>query len=272
MVCKEAVELITALVDDELSDPERKAIQSHMSDCADCRGLYEQERELKRHLHALGTRVVAPATLKQRILADPRIFPQTAGSPRRWIEFIRPARVLARPAFALALVILFVMPVYYLMSPSTSSIPLAALQTHAALDSGELPFTRDATAEETVERLVRSVQGRFSPMGFDLSAAGLRPVGGMLLQGSDREVLIAVYRGDAPSVTCFTFIGTEEDAPPGARLYMDAAKKTNYYAFTDGAVNGVVHRVGDRVCLLVSAMPMERLLTLVRALPHPNGR
>ena len=39
----------------------------------------------------------------------------------------------------------------------------------------------------------------------------------------------------------------------------------NYYTFTNGATNGVMHLVGERVCLLVSNMPMEQLLNLARS-------
>ncbi len=119
-----------------------------------------------------------------------------------------------------------------------------------------------------VANLVGSVEGRFAPMGYDLSTVGLKPVGGKLQNVDNRDVLVAVYRGKAPAVSCFTFIGTDNDAPKKVQLFVDPKDQMKYYAFTDGTVNGVMPRVGERVCLLVSKMPMDKLLTMVRSVDH----
>ena len=272
MICKEANELITALVDNELLDLERQAVEGHLKNCLNCRNIYQQEQELKRHLHTIGDRVATPPKLINRILSDPRISPRPA-IPQQgwqgWMDLLWPVRVMARPAFALALLILLLVPTFYLMWPTGGSISLAALEAHAKINSGDLSFTQAASKQELKNHLVRSVEGRFAPMGHDLSAVGLKPVGGLLHEVGDRKVLVAVYRGTAPSVSCFTYMGTEKDAPPQARKIVDAVKKINYYTFTDGNMNGVMHRVGKRICLLVSKMPMDKLLNIARAVPQP---
>lgn len=268
MTCKEANELITALVDNELSEPERTQIEGHLKDCSNCRFIYQQEQKLKKQLHTIAARVLAPADLRKRILADPRIFPQQTESSQGWWQFLWPARVLTRPAFALALLVLLVLPTFYLMWPTGGSISLSALEAHAEISSGQMPFTLGNSEKEIVANLVNSVDGRFAPMGYDLSAVGLKPVGGKLHKVDDRDVLIAVYRGNAPAVSCFTFIGTDNDAPKQASLFVDPNNQMKYYTFTDGTVNGVMHRVGERVCLLVSKMPMDKLFTMVRSVEH----
>ncbi len=97
MIGKEANELITALVDSELSDPERQAVESHLRDCSNCQNIYQEELELKRHIHSIGARVSAPPELRERILSDRRIFPPPAQSPLGWKGLLWSARVMARP-------------------------------------------------------------------------------------------------------------------------------------------------------------------------------
>ncbi len=177
---------------------------------------------------------------------------------------------MARPAFALALLVLLLVPTFYLMWPTRGSISLAALQAHAKINSGDLSFNRAASEQEIKAQLARSVGGRFAPMGYDLSTVGLKPVGGLVQDVDKRKVLVAVYRGAAPSVSCFTFLGTEQDAPPQARAFFDPEKKISYYTFSEGTMNGVMHRVGERICLLVSKMPMNKLLDLARSVQHPT--
>ena len=269
MICKETNELITALVDNELSDLERQAVEGHLKNCLNCQHIYQQEQELKRHLHTIGDRVATPPKLIKRILADPRISPPPADSQPGWMGLLWPVRVMARPAFGLALLLLLLVPTFYLMWPTGGSISLAALEAHAKINSGDISFTQAASELELKNHLVRSVEGRFAPMGYDLSAVGLKPVGGLVREVDKRKVLVAVYRGTAPSVSCFTFIGTEKDAPPHAHQFVDPEKKMNYYTFTDGHMNGVMHLVGKRICLLVSMMPMDKLLNLARAVPQP---
>ena len=269
MVCKEANELITARVDNELSDLERSQIDEHLESCSQCLFIYRQELELKKQLHAMGARVVAPDGLRQRILADPRIFPPTVDSSQRWWSLLAPVRIFTRPAFALALLVVLLLPTFYLMWPADGSISLAALEAHAEINDGHMPITENVSEKELVAHLIGSVGGRFAPMGYDLSAAGLTPVGGTATRVDKRDVLIAVYRGQAPAVSCFTFIGTEADAPPKASVFVDPESQMRYFTFTDGTMNGVMHRVSGRVCLLVSKMPLDELLTLVRSVEHP---
>ena len=91
MNCIEADELITALVDNELSDLERDAIEGHVKDCLRCEDIYRQEQELKRQVRLTGARITAPSDLKERILSDRRIFPGVAESADGWKGLSWPA-------------------------------------------------------------------------------------------------------------------------------------------------------------------------------------
>jgi len=129
----------------------------------------------------------------------------------------------------------------------------------------KLIVVRVGSQEEIKERLVRSVNGRFAPMGYDLSGMNLLPVGGMVQEVQGRKIQLVVYDGKGHSLTCYTFFGTEKDAPNHAAVFFDPKKKITFYSFSRGEVNAVFHREGELICILVSKMPMGDLLALARS-------
>lgn len=267
MKCEEAQELITALVDRELSGPERSSIEKHLEDCPRCHFIYQQELNLKADVQRAGSSLSAPASLRRRILSDNRVFPQRTEpeAPERPEGWAWLPRSFLRPAFALAILLLLALPVFYWRQPSAEPIALAALSTHERVLRGEPSLVKYGSEGEVVKRLSASVEGRFAPMGYDLSMMKLRVAGGLTEELQGRKVLVAVYKGEAPSLSCFTFIGTEADAPKNARVVYDPEKKMNFYAFSRGEVNGVMHQEGRLICILVSKIPMDDLLALARA-------
>jgi hypothetical protein len=67
-----------------------------------------------------------------------------------------------------------------------------------------------------------------------------------------RKILVAIYQGQGGTLFCYTFLGSEEDAPPDASRFYDAAKKMNFYAFSRRRLNAVFHRESEVICILVS--------------------
>ncbi len=270
MNCIEAEELITAMVDSELSDLERDATESHVKNCLRCQYIYKAEQELKRQVRLTGSRITAPSDLKEKILSDRRLFPEMAESPRGWGRYFQPARVVFRPAFALAFLMLLVLPTFYLMWPTAQPVSLAAVETHEQILAGDIPFIRSETQEEIKEQLYRSVEKSFAPMGYDLSPVGLKAVGGLVQEVASQRILVTVYEGRSPSLSCFTYLDTNGGAPPNAHLVFDPEKKMSFYTFSNGHTNGVMQRVAGRVCILVSKMPMQELLALARSIAQPS--
>ncbi|MBI4487853.1 MAG: zf-HC2 domain-containing protein [Deltaproteobacteria bacterium] len=270
MKCEEARELITALVDNELSAQERISIEGHLQACPRCQFFYEQERALKREIRIAGASVSAPAELRAKILSDRRIFPEILESPKRWKRLVWPARALPRPAFVLALLVLLILPTFFLMQPTKEPISLTVLETHEKIVAGAISFVKSGGQETVKEQLTRSVGGNFAPMGYDLSMMSLQAVGGVVQEVGGRKILVTIYEGKGQPLTCFTFLGTEQDAPAAASLFFDPEKKINFYTFSRGAVNGVLHREGKLICILVSKMPLRDLLTLARSKAQPS--
>lgn len=269
MRCEEAREFITAYVDNELSVSERPSLETHLKDCPKCQFNYGQEQALKREIRSVAATLRAPADLRDKILSDRRIFPQRPESLRVWRGLILPSRPVFHPVFVLALLVLLLLPTLYLARAPEGSISLSALETHEKIVRGDISFVKATNQEGIKEQLLRSVEGKFAPMGYDLSMMNLGPVGGVIQDLRGRKILVTIYEGKAPSLTCYTFLGTERDAPSDAALFFDPNKKINFYAFSREGVNGVLHREGRLICILVSRMPMQDLLALARSKAQP---
>ena len=270
MNCEEAQEFITALVDNQLSDEERSLIDSHLKDCQRCQFSFEQEQALKREISAAGARLHAPAELRSKLLSDRRIFPSPERSSGSWTERVFPAWLFPRPTLALALGVLLILPLLYLMRTPNEPISLAALEIQKKIIDGEVSVQKASNPDELRKWQIHAVNGEFAPIYFDLSAMNVQPVGGVVQEIKGRKMLVTVYAGNGLSVTCFTFLGTEEDAPKIASVFFDPDKKMKFYSFSKDGFSAVLHREGTVICILVSNMSGDELLALVRAKVQPS--
>ncbi len=168
---------------------------------------------------------------------------------------------------AAALAILIVLLLYF--RPPPQSVSWSALQAHQKILAGEMIFLQAQNSAELQKQMLHTVGGRFAPMGYDLSVMKLRPANGGVQEFEGRQVLVTVYHGDGPEITCFTFLGTERDAPGDAEIFFDGEKKMNFYSFFRDGVSAVLHREGEIICIFVSKMPMAELLAMVRAKARP---
>jgi anti-sigma factor (TIGR02949 family) len=268
MNCEEAQELITALVDAELSARERAALEAHLRDCPGCSLVAQQETEIKQALRARAGRLQAPADLRRSILADPRIFPRNNDPARRnvfgWTDVYRQTALAAAVLVALAL------PLYLIGRPAREPIAAAAVAGYGALMKNQLSLIRADSPDQLVAQLVSEAGGHFHPMGYDLTALRLQPAAGRVLEIHGRKVLVVVYQGEGGTLFCYTFMGSEADAPVNAAKFFDSAKRMSFYAFSRGRINAVMHREGALICILASEMPMEDLLQLTRAQARPS--
>lgn len=270
MTCGEAQELITAVVDGELPEAERALLETHLHACADCRTALAAEQALKQAIHGTGALLRAPDALRARILSDPRIFPAQRRSARRWRDYLWPMPPALRPALAVAFLLAVALPTFYFLDYRREPIAVAALEASQLYLSGKLAVQRETNADEIAERLTRAVGGRFHPMGYDFTAMDLRPVAGLVREIQGRKILVAIYQGPHGAILCYTFLGSEDDAPPNAAKFFDVEKKMNFYAFSRGGVNAVFHREGDVICILASQMPMEELVAVTRSKARPS--
>jgi anti-sigma factor RsiW len=261
MTCEEAQELITALVDGELLEREHDALESHLKDCLRCQLAAEQERLLKQTIRGRAERITAPIALRDRILSDQRILPKKSGV--RWRDYVLPR--LAIPAFVASVLLVIGLPTFFLLKPASEPVSAAALETYDLFAKGDVSTQPTESPDAIVERLSRATGGRFHPMGYDLSTIQLRPVAGFVREIQGRKTLVVIYQGLGGTLLCYTFLGSEQDAPANSAKFVDPVKKLNFYAFSRGSANAVLHREGDVICILASEMPMDKLLELAQS-------
>jgi hypothetical protein len=265
MICQEAQELISGLVDDELTVEERRGIDVHLKECQNCQLTYRNEIALKQHLRAAGASLEVPADLREKILAvggpmSPGLTDEAGrGETMGWLSFAG-----FRPAVAWAALVVLMVPLFYFWWPG-ESISLTALETHQKVLAGKMNFLRAENVAEVEKQMVRAVEARFAPMGYDLSMMRLYPVAGLVQKIGNRKVLVVSYQGEGLAITCFTFLGTHKDAPDNAALVFDAGKNMDFYTFSHEGTNAVLHREGEVICILVSQMPILDLLEIARA-------
>jgi anti-sigma factor RsiW len=265
MKCEEAQELITGLVDKELSGAEGFSIESHLKECFRCRATYERERNLKRAIREAVTQLGAPAELRSKILSDQSLFPAADDSGESWKQWLQSIWSLPRAALAFVLIVILMLPVFYWLRVPNEPFSLAALQIQQRITAGRVSLHKTANPAELRKWMVHAAGGRFAPMEYDLASMGVQPEGGLVEQIDGRKMLVTVYAGKDLSITCFTFLGTENDAPKDARIVFDRSKKIKFYTFSKQGFNAVLHREGDVICLLISKISMEKLLTIATA-------
>jgi len=271
MKCEQAEELISALIDDELSDPERSSIEGHLKDCLKCQRTYDWGRGLNREIRTVSASVVAPVDLRQRILSDQRTTTKEAESSKGRNKLILRLQPLLRPAFASALLVILVISIFFLRQSPSQPISLAALQIRAKIVKGEVSLREATDTDELHTWLRRAVNGRFGPLGYDFSPLGVKPIGATVQEVEGRQILVAVFRGNGLSIMCFTFLGTEEDAPKNATVFFDREKRMRFYSFSRDGIHAVLHREDNIICMLTSNMPPEELLSVVRSQsPHKH--
>jgi anti-sigma factor RsiW len=271
MKCEEAEELISALADNELSDRERSSIEGHLRDCPRCQRAYEWHQSLNSEIRTVSASVVAPIDLRQRILSDQHTMPKEAESSNGGSKLILRLQPFLRPAFASALLVILLISIFFLMQRPSQPISLTALQIRAKIDEGEISLQEATNTDELHDWLRHAVDGKFGPLGYDFSPLGVKPIGGTVQEVKGRQILVAVFKGNGLSITCFTFLGTEEDAPKNATVFFDPETRMRFYSFSRNGLNAVLHREDNTICILTSNMPAEELLSLVRnSSPHKN--
>lgn len=270
MTCEVAQELITGLVDGQLREAERAALESHFKVCTKCRFAFAQEQNLKQAIHHAGDELRATAALRESLLGDARIFGSSPSRPKRWNwRQWRPQPNL-RPAWIAALVLLLAVPAWFLTRPADQPIAIAAVQNFSRLAAGESLTVKSKDLGELVEALSRAIDGRFRPMGYDFAMMRIHPAGGSVQMFNGRPVLVTRYLGPYQTILCYTFIGSDADAPSTSAPFYESEKRFHFYAFSVGNVNAVLHREDDIICILASPMAMPELLELARAKAKPH--
>ena len=164
----------------------------------------------------------------------------------------------------MAAMVLVAVGLYFYIQRGADNLAVAAIETHRRILSGQTTLARSDNPATLRKELARAVGDRFQPVAFDLSMMQLYPVAGFIQSIAGRDVLVTVYQGAGPEITCFTFLGNEADAPDRAEKFYDADMRINFYSFSHNELSAVLHKEGNVICILVSKMTAADLLAVIR--------
>jgi hypothetical protein len=182
-----------------------------------------------------------------------------------WNSLPRARSFAAQAAVLVALLAIpFFSARYWLASPYFPIVP-GIFQSYRDITEAKIVPVKMNNPAELKEKLTQAVDGQFEPMAYDFSSMNIHLVGGLLQEIANRKVLVAVYQGNGLTIICYTFIGSDSDAPEIAEMFFDVEKTMNFHQFFYTHTNAVMHREGRINCILMSQMPRDELLALARA-------
>jgi anti-sigma factor RsiW len=264
---------LDAWLDGRLAPDERREVERHLAECADCAGLRDALVATRRVLRTGVDDEPPPAGLEERILAalDREDVHRTglSGAPR-WRRLALP--LAAGIALAVAAAVLL------LRGPAGPADPVAAAFDQYATLTGTAapPELRAATAAEVEDRWRRANLG-FPARVLDLTAMGIAVVGGDATRLAGMPAARALYQGahqgaGQPLVVCWMFPGEEADLPPPVEVRFDHGFEFRIYS--RGGTTLVVWREGEVLCALAGTGDRDQVvgLAIAKAMAPPANR
>jgi mycothiol system anti-sigma-R factor len=140
MKCEDARELITGLVDGELSPVESSSIRAHFNDCPNCPQIYSLESWTKRVVRQAALDLHAPAELKKNILREQRRSLRRARLSDFPESLPRISSFVAQAAVIAALLVIPILSArYWLSSPYFPIVPGIFQSYRQISDSETIP-------------------------------------------------------------------------------------------------------------------------------------
>jgi anti-sigma factor RsiW len=257
MQCERARELVSAYVDGELPAGDRRAVETHMTDCRSCAALASDFRQVGQSLSATGREPLPPA-LETRVrasLAQARAAdvhsPVPARAPRLGPILARPRSPLRAAAALVAVCVLSALATWFTVSRSDE----ATLQARDVLAGHVRALLQDSpitVAASDIHVVKPWFAGRleFSPEVKDLAAEGFPLVGGRLDYIDGRRVAAIVYKRRLHVISVFIWPAAKADAAPryatrnGYNLATWDRQGFSYWAVSDVSAAELAQLVG----------------------------
>ena len=252
-----ADEQLDAWLDARLSAQERREVEAHIAGCARCARLARALRAARATLRAGLTETPAPAGLAERIGAaldaEDRRIAGRRSAPRapRWH-----AAGLAAAAVAAAFI------VWWQGRSETDLVDELATQ-YATLERGALPEALAAEAPEPILRRWAAAKLGFPVRVLDLSAMGVRLVGGGPTTLAKTNAALTVYRSASGLVLCWMLPAVAAEVPLGAEVRSHRGFEFSIYR--RGGRTVVLWREGDVLCALTARGDPESVVALAFA-------
>jgi len=257
MLCLEYRDLVAAHADGMLDAGEAARADAHLAACVRCRHVFAASQWCRQEVRAYDSVRPTPAAVRQRILAA--LDAEAAAEPGAWRRswWRQPAYrfALAGGLAVLALAVAVVLP--RRAPPPTPALLVAVVNDLHAIEGNQLQLAfRTDDPQELRDYFQRTAGLGFSNTVVDLEFLGYELIGGTTVDLDGKRSSLSVYRGTHGMLVCHRFQGAELPLPPGG----ETIRGETFYT-----VNGVtvrVHREGDVVCLMASALPREMFIKL----------
>jgi anti-sigma factor RsiW len=257
MHCAEYRDVVAAHVDGALTAEELALALAHIADCAQCAGLLQAQQDLRQALRARAWIRATPADVRQRVLAAI----DAGGGATSWIARLKQWWVLPWSRVALAgaiaaLAIMVAVPLLRLRSrgPLAAEFDTIVADFRAAqAETVKLEFHTDDPYE------LRESYHRTGAIPFNNSVVDLEPLGYILAGGSVVNLgtvksTMTVYRGPHGLLLCHRILAGDLKYPPGGEYAGGDA------FYTVGGITICMHREGDVMCFMASAMPRAEFI------------
>lgn len=256
MTCQHLEEFLSAYLDGESEEEERKGIEEHLTSCIHCQVKLEEERMTKALLEKKVPWVRAPQTLRSRIM-------EGLDSPQgEFLDRVRSIFTLNPfPATATAImgVVIVVGILLYLRSePPLQAAPILieSVNDHISALSRHSPVEFTSS---NPEEIVEWFRGRVSIPIHIPSYKGMTLVGSKVCHFSDRRVASLSYNKGGQLISLFMCEGS---GIPLKGMKEKRVKGRNFQSGSHMGYNGLFWRDGDILCFIVAPLANEELVLL----------
>jgi len=241
MDCKEYREIIAAHVDGALSSVEGVVVQSHLNGCPKCKQKYLWETKVRRSLKPKLSLIPARPGLKEKLLDQ---LGETSKE-----GFFGWSYMSHRLVAAVALLLIVAVPYLVWQEKVQDEILSDAIAQYQKVTRGLVDTSQPVST--TPARLL------------DLSPWGYRLLARQTQDAKGREGRIFVYEGKGSEyLLAQEFDGLDFSLPSGAKTIRTSSRE--FVSYSQEGVNLIAWKEKDLLCIIASALPKEKLLTLAQ--------
>ncbi len=262
MKCEEVRELLTAMVDGEISRDEEAQAHSHLKECLKCSNELREEGALKKRLGKLYKDRRADDSLKEEVFK--MINERTTTFPAVV------ARQFPLPLFTGISLVLVLIIFFFYPSRGSDHFP-ERLITHAGEIIEKIQKGIPAIEYQTSDpRLLEEYFKKHDEINFevpvpDMKVAGYELLGGSVEKVKSIPVAISVYKSEKAIVLNIMFEGLEFEGEEFGDEYLDEKSGMEFYLSSQGELNSVAWWMGEELCIAVSTLPQEKLIEFIMA-------
>lgn len=259
MQCVEYCDLVATHVDQRLSPEDVTLALAHVAGCARCARELETQRASKHSLRESNLIHATPDALRRAIVGRIEVEEHARRTQAWWSAGWSPP--VARLALA-GVVGLVLVAVAALLLRSPLHPPAPALFDRVVADyrAAELEHVqlsrRTDDPMELREYYYKSGAFSFTNTVVDLEPLGFPLVGGTITELAGQKSTLSLYRGTRGMILCHRIQAAGVELPAGGEL----VGGDRFYTF--GGITVCVHREGDVLCFMASALPRADFVRL----------